>query len=150
LLDFPARAEQANRPQMAAGLAGLLGGSGLEGQIPPDWLSAWQSAFEAAASTGKAEARIHAARLNYYSKAFEAMAGGENPTAALWPLLHTWTLSALVLDAEKLQPWRAACEKLGLTGAAFEEKVQGLDQYLDEVEILLDEIASANGLQTAA
>jgi len=27
--------------------------------------------------------------------------------------------------------------------------VQGLDQFLDEVEILLDEIASANGLETS-
>jgi len=150
LLDFPTRAEQAHRPQMAAGLAGLLGGPNLNGQIPPTWLTDWQSAFESAAATGKAESRIHPARLNYYLKAFEAMTAGENPTSALWPLLHTWTLSAIVLGEEKLQPWRAACETLGWMGAAFDEKVQGLDHYLDEVEILLDEIASANGLETSA
>ncbi len=149
LLDFPARAEQANRPGMAAGLLGLLGGPGLEGQIPPEWLPAWKSAFTAAAGTGKADARIHAARLNYYLKAFEAMAGSDNALAALWPLFHTWTLSASVLDAEKIKPWQAACERLGLAGAAFEEKVQGLDQFLDEVELLLDEIATANGLETS-
>jgi hypothetical protein len=41
-----------------------------------------------------------------------------------------------------------ACEPLGLAGARFAEHVEGLDQFLDEVEILLDEVAAANGLET--
>ena len=68
---------------------------------------------------------------------------------ALWPLLHTWTLSALALPAAQNKEWQAAIQQLGLDGEAFGEKVQGLDQFLDEVEILLDEIASANGLETS-
>ena len=145
LLDFPTRAEQANRPQMAAGLAGLLGGSRLESGIPADWFPAWQKDFLAAAQSGKADARIHAARINYYLKAFESMTG----IVALWPLLHTWTLCALALPAAQTKDWQAAVTQLGLTGESFGEKVQGLDQFLDEVEILLDEIASANGLETS-
>ena len=145
LLDFPTRAELADRPQMAAGLAGLLGGSRVEGGLPADWLPAWQSAFLGAAASGKAEARIHAARLGYYRKAFDAMPG----ITALWPLIHTWTLSALVLPSTQNKEWQAAMHLLGLDGEAFGEKVQGLDQFLDEVEILLDEIASANGLETS-
>lgn len=145
LLDFPALAEKADRPQMAAGLAGLLGGSRLESGLPADWLDAWQTAFTSAAASGKADARINVARTNYYRKAFEAMPG----FTALWPLLHTWTLSALVLPAAQTKEWQSAVTLLGLTGDAFSEKVQGLDQFLDEVEILLDEIASANGLETS-
>ncbi len=145
LLDFPALAEKANRPQMAAGLAGLLGGLSLESGLPADWFPAWQKDFLAAAASGKADARINVVRVNYYLKAFEAM----TDISALWPLLHTWTLSALVLPAAQLQDWQAAVTQLGLTGEAFSEKVQGLDQFLDEVEILLDEIASANGLETS-
>ena len=150
LLDFPLRAEQAERPGMAAGLLGLLGASNLPGGIPAGWLDAWQSAFVAAAETGKAEARIHTARLNYYRKAFEAMQGSDNSQAALWPLLNTWTMAVSVLPMEKAKEWGAACEQLGLAGEAFGEKVEGLDAFLDEVEILLDEIASANGLETSS
>lgn len=145
LLDFPTRAEQANRPQMAAGLAGLLGGSRLESGIPADWLDAWQTSFLSAARSGKADARIHADRVNYYRKAFEVMPG----ITALWPILNTWTMSALVLPSTQMKEWQTAMSQLGLSGEAFGEKVQGLDQFLDEVEILLDEIASANGLETS-
>lgn len=145
LLDFPKRAEQADRPQMAAGLAGLLGGLSLEGGIPADWFPAWQKDFLAAAASGKADARIHPVRVNYYLKAFEAMDGID----ALWPLLHTWTFSALALPPAELQGWQAAMTQLGLTGESFAEKVQGLDHFLDEVEILLDDIASSHGLETS-
>lgn len=145
LLDFPTRAEQADRPQMAVGLAGLLGGLSLESGLPADWLPAWQKDFLAAAQSGKADARIHVSRVNYYFKAFEAMQG----IAALWPLLQTWTFSALALPAAQTKDWQAAVTQLGLTGDAFAEKVQGLDQFIDEVEILLDKIASENGLETS-
>jgi hypothetical protein len=145
MLEFPTRTEQANRPQMAAGLAGLLGGPRLESGLPADWLDAWQTSFTSAAESGKADARISLSRVNYYRKAFETMDG----INALWPLLHTWTLSALAVPANQTKDWRAAMTLLGLTGESFAEKVQGLDQFLDEVEILLDEIASANGLETS-
>jgi hypothetical protein len=146
LLDFPALAEKANRPQMAAGLAGLLGGPRLESGIPADWLDSWQTAFTSAASSGKVDGRIHTARLGYYRKAFEAMPD----ISALWPLLSTWTMSALVLPAAQNKDWKAAITQLGLGDESFAEKVEGLDQFLDEVEILLDEIASANGLETSS
>jgi hypothetical protein len=93
--------------------------------------------------------RIHPARLNYYKKCFEAMLGGDNPSVMLWPLLNTWTHAAVVLPEEKTQPWQAACATLGLAGERFGERVEGLDQYLDELDILLDEIAQANGLETS-
>jgi hypothetical protein len=149
LLDFPARAEAAERPGMAAGLLGLLGGAGLEAGTLASWLPAWKSDFLSAAESGKADPRIHAARLSYYEKAFHAMIESENATAALWPLIHTWTGAAVVLDPDHVKGWRSACETLGLARPQFGERVAGLDQFLDEVEILLDEVAAANGLETS-
>ena len=149
LLDFPGRAARANRPGMSAALLGLLGGPALADGIPAEWLPAWQTEFTSAAETGKADPRIVTARSAYYRKAFEAMNESDNGLAALWPLIHTWTLSANALPEEKTKGWQAACAELGLTGVGFGEKVEALDAFLDEVEILLDEIASANGLETS-
>ncbi len=150
LLDFSARAEAAERPGMAAGMLGLLGAlSGLKAKVMSDWLEGWREAFTAATGTGGAQARLHPARLNYYEKAIRALLESETPGAALWPMLHTWTLAAAALPEEKIAPWRDACETLGLLGTRFAERVEGLDQYLDGVEILLDEVAAANGLETS-
>jgi len=149
LLLFPALAEQAGRPGMSAGLLGLLGGAGLDAAVLKQWLPAWEAMYQRAYETGKADPRIHPARLNYYQKCFEAMLGGEDPSVMLWPLLNTWTFSALALPSGESHAWQVACARLGLTGEQFSEHVQGLDHYLDEIEILLDEIASANGLETS-
>lgn len=149
LLLFPSLAEQAGRPGLSAGLLGLLGGAGLDASVLEGWLPEWESMFKVAFETGKAETRIHSARLNYYKKCFDALLGSDDPTAMLWPLLNTWTHAAVALSDEETGPWQAACNTLGLSGARFVEHVEGLDHYLDELDILLDEIAEANGLETS-
>jgi len=149
LLLFPALAEQAERPGMSAGLLGLLGAIDLDAPTLEGWLPEWEAMFKAASDTGKADPRIHKARLNYYKKCFEAMLGGEDPTVLLWPLFNTWTHAAVALSEDEIGTWDSACEMLGLTGKGFVERVEGLDHFLDEVDILLDEIATANGLETS-
>jgi len=148
LLLFPSLAEQAGRPGMSAGLLGLLGGSMLDASTLGGWLREWEKTFKAAFETGKADARIHTARLNYYQKCFEAMLGDENPVVMLWPLLSTWTRSAVVLPESELGAWQAACNTLGLSGKRFVERVEGLDHFLDELDILLEEYEQAHGLET--
>jgi hypothetical protein len=149
MLEFPARAETAKRPGLNAGLVGLLGASNLDPVTLNQWLAEWKLAFEAAMENSRVDPRIHRARLNYYEKGIQALLAGENPRAALWPLLQTWTLAVDVLPHHAVVAWRSACEQLHLTGSGFEEHVNGLDQYLDEVESLLDELAAENGLETS-
>ena len=149
LLDFPARAETAQRDGMVEGVYGLLGASSLEGETIHSWLAGWRSDFEAAGESSRVEARIHPARLNYYDKAIQSMLAGADPRAALWSLLQTWTLAAEVLPDHALDAWRAACGDLGLTAVGIEERVNGLDHFLDEVEALLDELAARYGLDVS-
>jgi hypothetical protein len=149
LLLLPLLAEQAGRPGMSVGFLGLLGGTGLDTSKLEGWLPEWESMFKAAFEIGKADTRIHTARLNYYKKCFEAMLGHENPSVLLWPLLNTWTHAAVALPSSEISAWSAACNSLGLSGESFAERVEGLDHYLDELDILLDEIAEANGLETS-
>ncbi|MGE5249280.1 MAG: hypothetical protein ACM3QS_03615 [Bacteroidota bacterium] len=149
LLEFPERARQAGRPGMAAGMLGLLGAADTpDAEALNGWLAGWRSAFEAASAAEGVDPRIHPARLNYYEKGIRALLEGDMPEAGLWPLLNSWALTASVLPEDGLREWRGAFETLGLAGRAFGERVEGLDQYLDEVEILLDEVATTNGLET--
>ena len=149
LLLFPALAEQAGRPGMSAGLLGLLGGSDVDASTLEGWLPGWEVSFKSAFETGRADARIHSARLNYYLQCFKAMLGGEDAKVLLWPMLLTWTLAAAVLPEGKTDLWQSAFKQLGLLEGQFPERVSGLDHFLDEIEILLDEIAEANGLETS-
>jgi len=149
LLQFPARAQATERPDFTAALFNLLGASNIDETAISIWLSDWKTAFLAASENAKVDQSIHSARLNYYEKAIEVFMAGESPLACLWPLIHTWTLCANVLEGEQVKPWQAACEQLALLGTGFEQRVSELDHYLDEIEIRFDEIAATNGLETS-
>jgi hypothetical protein len=147
LLEFPDRASAVGRDGMAAGLLGLLGGGQLAPEKIDTWLPDWQKCFEAASASASSDPRIHAARTNYYHKAIKAMLGSDHPHAALWPLIHTWTLAACAVDAVQIKSWQSAGSDLELLGSAFDERLQGLDHFLDDIDILLEDFAAANGLQ---
>ncbi len=149
LLEFPSRAQATERPDFTAGLFNLIGAGSVQAGALSDWLSDWEKAFLAASENAKVDQRIHAARLNYYEKAIQALLSGEAPHAAIWPLIHTWTLAVNVLEEHHLQPWRRACEGLGLLGRDLEGRVGDLDHYLDEIEARFDEIAMEHGLETS-
>jgi len=149
LLDFPARAEMAQRPGMVEGVYGLLGTSGLDVGKVNSWLAGWRSDFEAASESSRVDARIHSTRLNYYEKAIQSMANGDTPRTAIWSLIHTWTLAADVLPDINLNAWRSMCGHLGFNVMGIEEHVNGLDHFLDEVEGLLDELAARYGLDVS-
>jgi hypothetical protein len=149
LLDFPGRAQAAERPDFTAALFNLIGAGQVDSSILSKWLEPWKAAFLAAAEAGKVDVRIHAARLNYYEKAIRSLLEGDTPLGGLWPLVLTWTLAVGVLDEAMQGLWSDACRQLGLIGPSLNERVAGLDKYIDDVEIRLDEIAAANGLETS-
>jgi hypothetical protein len=146
LLEFPARANAAGKPGMAAGAFGLLGANRVDVEKLKLWFSDWKSAFKLASEKSGVDIRIHPARANYYEKAIKSMLEGDIPFAALWPMLHTWTLSVEVLEGDHLQFWKNAISELGLLDAEFAERVEGLDHFLDDIEIVFEEIARENGL----
>jgi len=146
LLEFPARAEAAQKQSMISAVYGLLGANRVNPDALKGWLADWKSAFQLASEKPGVDERIHPARLNYYDKAIKALLESETPLSALWPLLQTWTLSSEMLGGDHLKFWENACSDLGLMGAGFKEKVEGLDHFLDEIEITFEEIATANGL----
>lgn len=149
LLEFPARADSAQKPGLAAGAFALIGANHVDADKAGSWISDWKSAFTTACEKPGMDIRIHSARLNYYEKSIKAMLEGDTPLAALWPLIHTWTLAVEGSSEDHVGFWQNAMTALGLLGSGFGERVQGLDQYIDGIEIMLDELAAANGLETS-
>ena len=149
LLEFPARAEAAEKTAFIASAFGLIGANNVDAEKIKNWIPDWKSAFSIASDKPGVDMRINSVRMNYYEKAIKAMLEGEIPIAALWPLFHTWTLSAEVLEGDHLKFWQNAAGELGLLGVGFGEHVERLDHFIDEIEMVLNEIASANGLETS-
>ena len=131
---------------MVATAFGLLGSNHVDIEKLQFWFSDWKSAYKAASEKATVDLRIHPVRANYYEKSIKAMLEGDVPFAALWPLLNTWTSAAEVLEGDHLNFWQKAMGELGLLGAGFAEHVEGLDHFLDDIEVILDGIARDNGL----
>jgi hypothetical protein len=125
---------------------GLIGANNVDVEKVKSWIPDWKSAFTLASENANVDIRVNSIRLNYYEKAIKAMLEAEIPMAALWPLLHTWTLAAEVLEGDQLKFWQNAASELGLFGVGFAERVDVLDQFIDKIEVTFDEIARENGL----
>lgn len=143
LADFPRRAEAAGHPEWTATLLELLGAPQAGAETLSGWLGEWQAAYQAAAGTGRADPRIHPARLNYYRRGMEALLAGPMPVAALWPLIHTWTLAAMALPVRQTAAWQAAAEQLGLLGD-LEPRLEALDRYMDQIEEHLEDLEKSH------
>ena len=147
LLDYPARTVAIQRPGLAAGLEDLISQGGIPLDTWQTWLNIWGDAFDSASQTENAPARLHATRKAYYLRAMEAM-WSENPAAALWPFLQTWSRMRGLLHRGNpaLQAWDEIAEKLALTPAHMENRLDALDAYLDMVEETLDVWQKNQGL----
>ena len=146
LLDLPAKADALHKPGLFPGFLGLLGSSAVDTETLRSWLPEWQKAY-AALPASAAPIRLHLHRWLYYERAVDVILNGPSSHDILWPLWRTWThvMCALPEDTTHRSAWQKAGEQLGLLGAAFAEKIEGLDSYLDTVEEILDNWARANG-----
>lgn len=148
LLEFPARAEALQRPGLHPAFLGMLGAPNVDAALLRAWLPDWGWAFDAVPGEG-APARLHPHRRLYYLRAFEALLAGDQPHAALWPMLRTWTLAAGALpeNVPGRMSWAETCQRLGLGGEYFDERVQALDAFLDMVEESLEKWGRENGAE---
>lgn len=111
------------------------------------WLPAWEAAFKSAALT-PADLRLHPTRLIYYKSAIEAQLQSDMPRAALWPMLHTWSLAADngAFSAGEQSEWEATCSELGLSQTALPERLAVLDTFLNTLEEILEGLEEEHGI----
>jgi hypothetical protein len=147
LLNYRQRVEAAGRGGLYPGILGLIGAPNIDLDALQIWQAAWRVCLEALPAESTTE-RLDAQRIPYYQLAIEAILDGDQPVAALWPLMHTWTLAATLLPdgVDSLSAWQKACGYLGLLEAGFAARVEALDAYLDMVEEALEDWARSNGV----
>jgi hypothetical protein len=148
LLKFGQCAAAVRRPGMLSGLVDLITpGATIPSAALTEWLPAWNLTLKAVGQLERPPQRLSACRQSYYARAVEAQVN-DFPDSALWILLRTWTLAACCLssDTEINAGWNRICQALYLDVEHVEERVNGLDSYLDTVEEILDAHAKSQGL----
>jgi hypothetical protein len=139
LVVFPERAAALEKPGLHAGLMGLLGGPNLTSDMLVDWLPMWIVAYQST-PTSLAPTRIQPERKQYYERAIETLMSESQPSAALWPMLLTWSLAAgfLPAGAPGLIGWQQFTRQLGLAGDGLANRLDALDAYLDMADETLE------------
>ena len=149
LVHFPQRTEALGCPGMAAGFVDIIMPQPVPDKTWETWMVDWEAAFRHAGEVEESPARLHPCRVTYYKNAARGLRG-TNPAAALWTILHTWTLAISLLpdDSEHLPRWQSAQQTLGLGVENEPESIRSLDAYLDNVEETLDRWADKMGVVT--
>jgi len=147
LLKLPQRAEVIGRPELFAGFMGLLGAENIDFDGIKEWLPSWEAAYDTQGEH-TTTARLHPVRKQYYLKAFEAILAGDQPGAVLWPLVNSWTsiVSKLPGDSEHINNWCKILQELDFLEGGFKAKIESLDDYLDQVEELIDDWSRSQGI----
>src|SRR5574340_1850171 len=121
---FPERAGALGRPGLSAGLVDLFTSEGFTADTLAGWLEPWKECLRAAGQTDNVTPRLAPARFAYYERAAAAL-NEENPAAAWWLVLRTWTRALIALGkaGDHLSAWEQACRETGLGEEAFDERL---------------------------
>lgn len=147
LLQFPERVSELGYPGMSAGLVDLVSPRMPSVESFERWVQDWTSALHKIGSLEDCPLHLNPIRHGYYTRAVEALYTDE-PAAALWILLHTWTRAILHLqsDEESMENWKNCLSELEIYGEHFEHRMNNFDQFLDQVEEIIEKWADQNGI----
>ena len=134
---FPERAQAAGAPGLSLAFSHLLGSVSVSSDQLKEWAKSWEQAIDALAKLSPTP--ILADKKTYYQAAFLAFLEKSKTTAALWPLITTWTEAVASLpDQPELQiPWIKAITSLGFAGKDYRVKLAAFDNFLEMCETLV-------------
>jgi hypothetical protein len=113
-----------------------------------EWQKQWQITLKQLGDQPDCPVDLNPIRHPYYTRAAEALMN-DHPEAALWIMLNTWTESLQLLDdpAEYQVHWQNCLSELGLWSDSFQDQLHNLDNYLDQVEEIIENWANENGIE---
>ncbi len=147
LLEFPARVADLGYPGMAAGLLDLIAPQLPDISTRERWLADWKSTLKKIGQEEACPVGLNPIRYDYYTRAAEALMADE-PAAAIWIMLHTWTraITSFNADSESLEKWENCLSELGIYGTGFQNVMNNFDHFLDQVEEILEKWADQYGI----
>jgi hypothetical protein len=106
----------------------------------PDWLLAWEKAFDAA---GNLSPVFNQTRKNYYLQAFRDLYDSDHSDAILWHLIRTWDQAMGIVKEtgepiEYARPWDDVLTKLKLSPQFRIKRNAELEDLLDNVEEIIE------------
>lgn len=147
LIHFPQKAQAVERPGLAGGLVDLFMPKDPTLEEWKSWYLAWEEALNLASESPNCPIRLGAVRKPYYLRAANAMIEND-PDAALWIMMRTWSTAAGLLpqDSSPVKALKDTCRDLELDEDHFQTRIDSLDAYLDTVEETLDLWAQEYGI----
>lgn len=147
LLEFPKRVSDLGYPGMAAGLVDLIAPKMPSSDVFERWIRDWKMTLEKTGKEEQCPLHLSPIRHGYYTRAVEALHTDE-PAAALWILLHTWTRAILNFqsDEESFENWKNCLTELEIYGEHFQKCMNNFDHFLDQVEEIIEKWADKNGI----
>jgi len=135
-------------PKIMAGLYGLLGLSEDFAKQLPGWIEGLEKDLTHLAHNESIPPHLAMCRHAYYLNALRYFSASEQPSQAGWPLLRIWC-DAQLASSEPLpsiELWENYLKTLGLTQDTVDQKLHGLDAFLDNVEIVIESWTDAYGI----
>jgi hypothetical protein len=143
LLDFSTLSEKIGQPAFSTMANSLVSPQSLPEGFWQEWMPAWREVFAHSSQKSTWPEKLAPAREAYYIKACDVLQE-QSPAAALWILLRTYCL------AENVRPhkdsWDVFCSATAFDPAAFSERLESLDHFLDEADEWIEKWAAFNGL----
>lgn len=146
LLQYPERVKELGYPGMSSGLSDLLGKSLPAFNDFKEWQKDWHESLLLVGKSENCPISLDPIRFPYYTRAAEALSN-DRMDAALWIVLRTWTQAILCLPEEAAAnaSWQEKLSRIGLMDSSFQERLNSLDLYLDQVEEIIEKWAEING-----
>ena len=117
----------------------LSGAEGFEHSLAVEWIAYWKADFSAASKL-TADPELAEARREYHLGAYVTMVDDGSTVEILWPLLSTWdrAIHTLALQGDPPSHWADVVVKLGLSIDHASQREAELEQFMDEVERVLE------------
>ena len=112
-----------------------------------NWLAAFEEDFTHLAELASYPVHLSACRHAYYTRGFRSLAESDDPSSFIFPLIRTWLDIQLALSqpSPRLNAWLTLIEGLNLTENVHKTKIEALDAYLDNLEVLIEDWAEVYG-----
>ncbi len=151
MLNFHERTREIGHPELEPALVNLFIPSETVMNELTQWVELWKNDLKTLENETEYPVELHPHRLNYYTNAVDALVV-DHPAAALWILLRTWTRFALYYkeDSKRMQNWENFFTQGHYLGEGYQERLDGLDQYLDKIEEIIETWAKQNGIEINA